>query len=511
MKRIVSLLLIVMLAISVLAACSENGDDTSKAESKATESKADTSAADESSVEESSVDPCPLEEKFWDKSVSLLLSDSKNQFRGEFWLDEIEEDSQLSVVFADRSALLKDKYGLTIDVHYVTDGTELVNELTQAINGGTPYNLVANAAYNLAPKTIDGYFWDLYELNETVNGGNGYLNLEADYWDQGIIADMSIANRMYFLTGDLCVTDDNATWAMLFNKDLINKHNLENPYDLVNSGDWTIDKMCEMAKEVVVMHGEKMSYNPDDGDVWGVLGQTYDGLMYMLGFGCAKIQKNSDDVPELCLTNQRNIDCFDKLYNMFVDQSFCGIADFFGAWNSGVYGQETKMFTNGNALFMSQNINALFGDAFTESDVEYGIIPMPKVDDLQEDYCASGNVYSVTVVAVPVCCPTEDLDVTVFTLEALAYYGKEMVTPAYYSLVLKGQKTKDEESEKNLDLIFKSRKYDLSDAYNFGDDMIQFYNHVFGNKTSNKYVSQCETYSGSYQKAIEKFVEAFQQ
>ena len=510
MKRIVSLLLIVMLAVTAFAACSEGGDDNSKAESKA-ESKADTSAADESEIEESSVDPCPLEQKFWDKSVSLLMADSKNQFRGEFWLDEVEDDSALAAVFAERSALLKEKYGLSIDVHYVESGAALVEELTQAINGGTPYNLVANAAYNLAPKTIDGYFWDLYEANDEVNGGKGYINFDAEYWDQGIIEDMSIAGRMYFLTGDLCVSDDNATWAMLFNKGLIDKHSLENPYELVNSGSWTLDKMCEMAKEVVLMHGEKMSYNPEDGDVWGVLGQTYDGLMYMLGFGCAKIQKNADDIPELCITDQRNIDCFDKLYTMFVDQSYCGIADFYGAWNSGIYGDETRIFVNGNALFMSQNVNALFGDAFTESDVEYGIVPMPKVNEDQENYCASGNVYSVTVAAIPVCCPTEDLDVTVFTLEALAYYGKEMITPSYYSLVLKGQKTKDEESEKNLDLIFKSRRYDLSDTYNFANDMIQFYNHVFGNKNSNKYVSQCDAHFDSYQSAIDKFVEAFQQ
>ena len=508
MKRIVSLLLIVMLAISALAACSEGENEASKAESK-TESQGTDTSAEESLPEESSED-CPLEAKFWDKTVSLLMADSKNVFRGEFWLDEIEEESALSTVFADRSALLKEKYGISIDVHYVANGTEVVSELTTAIDGGIPYNIVTNSANTLAPKTLDSYFWDFYEANKQVNDGKGYINFNADYWDQGLIEDMSVAGRMYFLTGDLCVSDDNATWAMIFNKDLVTKHNLTNPYDLVNDGTWTLDNMIAMAKEVVLMHGDKMSYNPEDGDVWGVLGQTYDGLMYMLGFGCAKVQKNADDIPELCIKNQRNIDCFDKLYNMFVDQSFCGIADFYGAWNSGVYGQETKMFTNGNALFMSTNINTLFGDAFKNSDVEYGIVPMPKVDDLQEEYCASGNVYSVTVVTVPACCPLEDLDVTLYTLEALAYYGKEMVTPSYYSLVLKGQKTKDEESEKNLDLIFKNRKYDLSDAYNF-NDMIQFYNRSFGNRSSNTYVSQCDACTGSFESAIAQFVEVFNQ
>lgn len=507
MKRIVSILLIVMLAVSALAACSENGEDVSKTESQAG-SQADASAADESVVEESSVDPCPLEQKYWDKTVSLLRYDSKDRFRGEFWLDEIDEDTSLSAAFAERSALLKDKYGITVEIHYVEDEFGFTDELDQAISGGLHYNLASHAAYFLAPKTVDGCFYDLYEANGMVNGGKGYLDLDADYWDHGLIEDMSFAGRMYLLTGDICVTDGNSTWAMLFNKDLINNHNLDNPYDLVNSGDWTIDKMCEMAKEVVLMHGDAMSYDPEVGDVWGVLAQTYDGLMYMQSFGCTKVRKNSDDIPELCIKDQRNIDCFDKLFNLFTDTSFCGVADFFGAWNSGVYAQESRMFANGNALFMSTNIGTLFTDVFNDSGIEYGIIPMPKADKQQDEYRSSGTVYGVTMIAVPVCCPVEDLDVTLYTLEALAYYGQEMITPSYYSLVLKGQKTKDEESEKNLDFIFKNRRYDLSDAYDF-NNMIQFYNNVFfANKASNVYVSQCDSYSGSFQNAIDQFVEA---
>lgn len=503
MKRIVSLILVAVMTIAFLAACSEPGNESSAAESK-TESAPDVSAVEQSS-EEVSVDDCPLEEKRWDESLILLMPDSKDVFAGEFWQDEATDEG-LSVVFVERSRALKDKYGISIELRYASHDSSVPTELETAISGGLKYNIACASAFYMAPKTADGYFYDFYEINNEANGGKGYINFEADYWDQGLIKDMSIANKLFFLTGDICVTDDNATWVMLFNKDMIKQYNFEDPYEIVNKNEWTMDKMTEMAKQVTLKHGDKMSFKPEDGDIWGIVGRAYDGIMFMLGYGCAKVQKNSDDIPELSITNQRNVECFDKLFTMFKDSSYCGIADFYGAWDSGVYDDAVRIFANGNSLFMPSKIDNLFNEIMTSSDIDYGIIPMPKVNDTQDAYCASGNVYDVMFVSVPICCPADELDMTLFTIEALAYYGKKMITPSYYNLVLKGQKTKDEESEKNIDLIFKSRKYDLSDAYNF-NNIIQFYNNVISGGSTNTYVSKSESYFGGYNKALNDFVD----
>lgn len=502
MKRIISLLLIAAIAAFSFAACSESGNDTSSAVS-ADSSKAETSAVEESS-EEIPDDDLNIGEKFWDETLTLLMPDSKNVFSGEFWLDEATNEG-LSSVFAERSRLIKDKYGISIDLRYASDTWSVPTELETAINGGLEYNIACSSAFYMAPKTSDGYFYDFYDINSIVNSGKGYINFNADYWDQGLIRDMSVAGKLFFLTGDICVTDDNATWVMLFNKDIVKNIGFEDPYEIVNNNAWTMDRMTEMAKQAVLMNGSKMSFKPEDGDVWGIVGRAYDGIMFMLGYGCSKVQKNSDDIPELCITDERNVECFGKLYSMFSDSSYCGVADFYGAWDSGVYDDAIRIFANGNALFMPSKISNLFNDIMTDSDVNYGIIPMPKVNDTQDTYCASGNVYDVTLVTVPICCPEDKLDVTLFTIEALAYYGKKMITPSYYNLVLKGQKTKDEESEKNIDLIFKSRKYDLSDAYNF-NNIIQFYNNVI-TSGANTYVSKSESLFGGYNKALNDFIE----
>ena len=52
--------------------------------------------------------------------------------------------------------------------------------------------------------------------------------------------------------------------------------------------------------------------------------------------------------------------------------------------------------------------------------------------------------------------------------EALAYYGKEIVTPAYYDVSLKGQTARDEQSSDMLDIIFDSYVFDIGYYYQIG-------------------------------------------
>ena len=53
-------------------------------------------------------------------------------------------------------------------------------------------------------------------------------------------------------------------------------------------------------------------------------------------------------------------------------------------------------------------------------------------------------------------------------LEELAYYGKQMLTPAYYDQTLIGRSVRDEESIEMLDSIFATRVFDVGQYYNVG-------------------------------------------
>ena len=67
---------------------------------------------------------------------------------------------------------------------------------------------------------------------------------------------------------------------------------------------------------------------------------------------------------------------------------------------------------------------------------------------------------------------TADGDVCSTVLEALAYYGYQDILPEYYERVLKGQNTRDNESEAMLDIIFNNVNFDFTQVYSFafGDE-----------------------------------------
>lgn len=252
--------------------------------------------------------------------------------------------------------------------------------------------------------------------------------------------------------------------------------------------------------------GDKLTWVAEDHNKWGMITQSVDCIMFMMGCGQNMIAKDSNDLPYMRITEQRNIDVAQKVVSMLIDENFVGVADFYGAWNTGVYDVEIQMFANGDALFMPNYINMLTSPSIKESDVDIGVLPMPKADEIQENYSSSASVYYLQMVAVPLS-NTANLEATLYALEAMAWYGERYVNPQYYEKVLKLQKFRDEDSEEMLDLIFRNRTYDMAIAYNFSD-MIQFYNTLLGDRTTD-IVSKFDAKQSAYQDAINNAIDAF--
>lgn len=104
---------------------------------------------------------------------------------------------------------------------------------------------------------------------------------------------------------------------------------------------------------------------------------------------------------------------------------------------------------------------------FRDMKDDYGIIPMPKIDESQGDYITYGNPWFAAGVAVPANCSTPEM--TGLIMEALAYISYRDVVPAIYDITLREKLTRDEKSKTMLDLIYRDIYFDLNSIYNFGD------------------------------------------
>ena len=91
-----------------------------------------------------------------------------------------------------------------------------------------------------------------------------YIDLDPAWWDQGIRRDVTINERTYIATGDISIVDNDATWVLMFNKQMAQNQDYD-LYQLVRDNKWYYETMYDMVKNCAKdLNGDgKMEYTDD--------------------------------------------------------------------------------------------------------------------------------------------------------------------------------------------------------------------------------------------------------
>ena len=286
-----------------------------------------------------------------------------------------------------------------------------------------------------------------------------YVDLDKDYWDHSIVNDLSIENQVFMLTGDISTMDNQATWIMMFNKELIDKYGLEKQYSYALGGRWTIDVLADMVKGVTMdINGDGVM---DKTDQYGLAttADTVYGLFYSCGNSL--VTKNSDDQPVFALDENHLSVVFEKTIDILSDENTL-VSDRIKN-SSDVITDIRVAFTETRSLFYCEVMFHVANLRQMEND--FGIIPMPKYDENQENYITFVNPAG-DLLTVP--RTNTDVEFTGTLLEAYAAASYQYMTPAYYDITLVGKYARDEESKEMLDILLVNRTYDLWLIYGWG-------------------------------------------
>jgi hypothetical protein len=298
--------------------------------------------------------------------------------------------------------------------------------------------------------------------------------------------------------------DKDATTGIVFNKQLLQDYNLQDPYALAKSGSWTIDKLQEMSSNVSLdVNGDgKM----DDNDRYGLLYQRDTMSSFYNGCGGIIASKDEDDLPVMTLNTDRSYIILDKLYDYLYNEQICfHVMKFFDPLPEGFTNGMTRMFQANCALFMwirmadVQNLRTM--------EVDFGILPIPKWDEKQARYFHSVNPYVGAAVIVPKCAP--NLELTGLFIEAISAESKYLLQPAYYEVMLTTKLTRDNESAEMLDIIFSSRIYDNGEIYDFGGiggDLI-YMTMTFDRNIASTYAKKEKMIAKQIEKTVKDFTE----
>lgn len=415
---------------------------------------------------------------------------------------EDDSDNPIKQAIYDRRIELSRVYGIKVKPIY--DNTQNIGQrIREDIQSGVcNYDAILGAAAYIAPLAGDGLLKDL--------SANQYIKLDKPWWDEDFTKNTKINGKNYFITCDSLLSDNTALRTVFFNKDIITEHDLDNPYDLVKNGAWTFDKMYEMAKAVEYTSGEYKQYHGDVDDVWGWLCQSYDMMIIMNGFGQTTVD-NSGELPVLRIDADENVKAFEKLaVPMMKDTINIGLLDYNQAWDTSQYDHQLGIFADGRALFMTDNISKIYEKMLIESEVNYGLLPLPKYDESQENYYSYRNPYQSYVFAIPVF-NFDKTDVTCAAVSALAEVGEKEIVPLYKASLSENSGVDNE----MLDLILGNPIYDMGYICNYHNDeselkenggTLHFYSLLFGSQRTD-ILNFYDKVKEDFQKGIEAFCE----
>ena len=235
-----------------------------------------------------------------------------------------------------------------------------------------------------------------------------------------------------YAVGDITTIDEQVISLVIFNKQLAENLKIESPYKTVFDGDWTLDFLESTVKDVTNDINGDGVINSDDQ--WGFLGDNL--VHFYQASDLAMSGKNTNGKYMIYMNNERSMTVLSDIYDFLV------VNPNTGSWV--MDGRKVnEMFLMGNTLYQTTTLRPI--TTLRNSDIEFGILPLPKYDENQENYSTPMTANNCPSAVIPVSCADPEMSATV--TEALCYYGYKILTPANYDVYLKSKIALDNDSE----------------------------------------------------------------
>ena len=316
---------------------------------------------------------------------------------------------------------------------------------TAVAAGDETYDIVNGLNVFTNPLIFEGQFRRLDNIST--------VDLSHPWWVPIELFDGS--HRVYGAFSDASFSLYKELYVIFFNKTILEGNKLADPYDLVKSGKWTVDAFMEMAETGAKdLDGDgTLNINTDQ---YPYIYRLAANRAFLTSTGCSVIQLNDKGVPAFGPISERLFNVYEKLRPLLKDTQKRYKMD----GSSSDYAKISLPFLEGRVLFMTTCLQTV--EAMREMTDDYGIVPMPKYDEEQKDYHTQ-IATSTSAIYLPVTVSEPEKLGSV--LEALGFYSRNDVVPAYYENALTFKYARDEEVRAMLDLVRRDSSTNIDFAY----------------------------------------------
>ncbi len=370
----------------------------------------------------------------------------------------------------------------------LTGGYPAAQDVIKLVTAGDDVIQVANIYCAAIPQLLSGGY--VMSYNDVP-----YIDLRKTWWDQKVSENLVISDIRYAVNGHLNITTHDLTYCLVFSKDQIADNGLENPYDLVRDGKWTMDKMAEQM--VAVTRDANGDGTFDEKDNYGYASAIKMTLpSFWIGAGEKTITLDDAGIPSLTMDSERFHNVIEKIFAITYDNGtrYQNKADDYD-----IPTECKDLFVGDRALFMDCSL--FYVAALRDMETDFGILPYPKYDEAQTEYCSRVSYFMPAVMPAT----NRNLELVGAVLEYINYRAKENITPAYYDITLKGKVSRDEESVEMLDIILDNRVVDLGDTLFCASVRDGFFTAMY-RSNNHDLASVLQKNEASMQKAIDDMV-----
>lgn len=519
-RRIAAVLVLLLLLVAGLAACS--------AETPAESSYPEQTSPEESLPEQSNVPQDPYKDAdgryaatlsgktYGGRKVTFLSANVFPTYNSEILYNDYEKrpvddtDHLPEVVNkaqGDRTQYVESQLEIEIDEIFLFDlgrkGALMASRVrTDNLSQTAEYQIIIPGIYDGASLAADGQLIDL-------NGIEG-LDMAAPWWDRTFNEENAIAGQLYYTIGEIGTENKARTSCLFFNKSMYDRYNLAEkyggtPYELVRSGDWTLDLVVAMSKEIsedldsdgVITYKDRYGWGGQLDDMWS--------LFYGSGSRIASA-KSADGYPELTMYSERSAAVMESMQDLVQDkQHYVTANDYFHIlqWPGELL---EKNFAAGNNLFYNGTMSTAI--VLGEMDDLFGMLPVPKGDKTQDRYYSLVNQWQSSCFAVPISLADEDRVLISDVLNAMGAASANFITPAYIRQCIEYMKVRDDDSVDMIEnYILPGRGCDVGMVYAWGglDELL----HEMARQPIGSFASNYESRKNTAETAMEKTIAYF--
>ncbi len=324
----------------------------------------------------------------------------------------------------------------TLNVSIIADERDadtMYREIRAAVLAGSYYADIIMYPQNMIGKFVQG---------DAVINMNGLPAFETDqeyYYPSSVMAGTG-GDAIYAVAGPASLNPD-ALPAMFFNKDMVKALSLESPYDLVDKGEWTVDKYNEYLNAAEA----KEEYH-------GYAAQNtapYLTDIFFISQGERYTSSTVGYYPTVTLSSEKTAAVVNKIREVTAHEKSAGSA--LTAINT---------FESGNTLFLIDRLDSM--KALANAECTWGVLPLPKYDASQENYLTMAYYEDALFFGVVTTSPNYELTADLlacFNIMTYGYTNDAYCTNASYYYL------RDNDSIRMLSKVLENPVYDF--AYSF--------------------------------------------